>query len=95
MKTAKALGFAKGDFVFTGAFPGIIISDAHTATPCCEVWGFEQEMGSCYAYDLRKLSYPEFVQAVKDQGYDKIEPYSKVSKTVIACAEEIKEVKNG
>ena len=48
MQTAKALGFKKGDFVHTGTFPGIVIGDVDTATPRCEVFGLEHEIGSAY-----------------------------------------------
>jgi hypothetical protein len=70
MITGKNRGFKKGDFVFTGAFPGIIISDVHTFAPCCEVFGFEQECGSAYAKDLRKLTAAEFVIMAGQQGHD-------------------------
>ena len=70
METGKKLGFKKGDFVFTGAFPGIIISDVHTFAPCCEVWGFYHEMGSAYAEDLTLLSWPEFKTLAERYGFD-------------------------
>ncbi len=85
MASAKSLGFAKGDFVFTGMFPGIIIGDAHTSTPLCEVWGIEQEMGSCYASDLRRILYTEFVELLKQHGHNDggLSAYSEESKRVI------------
>lgn len=83
MQTAKKLGFKKGDFVYTGAFPAIIISDAHTSTPCCEVWGFEQEMGSVYASDLRAISAGEFLRMCEENGHNPVTPYSEVSKKAI------------
>jgi len=62
MKTAKALGFKKGNFVSIGGmFVGIIIGDVHTSTPCQETWGFEHETGSAYADELRKISPQEFL----------------------------------
>jgi hypothetical protein len=70
MKTAKALGFKKGDFVHTGAFPGIIVSDAHTRTPVCEVWGYEHETGSAYADDMVLLNWPSFESLAKRYGFD-------------------------
>ncbi len=70
METAKKLGFKKGDFVHTGAFPGIVIGDVHTRTPTCEVWGFEQEMGSAYAEDMALLSWPEFKALAERYGFD-------------------------
>jgi len=70
MKTAKALGFQKGDFVFSGAFPGILIGNAHTATPLIEAWGFEHEMGSAYAEHLRKLTFAEFKAMAEQYGFD-------------------------
>ena len=82
--TGKSLGFKKGEFVWTGAFPGIIISDVRTYAPCCEVWGFEHEMGSAYATDLRKISFDEF--KAQAQGFDG-SAYSEVSKKAIKEAE--------
>jgi len=70
MQTGKQLGFKKGDFVHTGAFPGIIIGDVHTQTPTCEVWGFEHEMGSAYAEDLTLLSWQEFKAVAGRYGFD-------------------------
>ena len=87
MITGKSRGFKKGDFVFTGAFPGIIISDVHTFAPCCEVWGFEHEGGSAYATDLSKLTYDEFISMTKAQGYDQLDPFSDVSKQAIREAQ--------
>jgi len=86
MQTAKAMGYKKGDFVFTGAFPGIIISDVHTATPCCEVWGFEHESGSCYAKDLRKLTLAEFNAMLLQHGYAKADPFSTEAKRSLSVA---------
>ena len=83
MPTGKSLGLKKGDFVYTGAFPGIIISDVHTFAPYCEVWGFEQEMGSCYATDLRKLTYQQFRAAINGP----LNPQAEVSKKAIQEAE--------
>lgn len=70
MTTAKKLGFGLGQLVHTGAFPAVIVSDVNTATPVCEVWGFEQESGSVYASDLRRLTTDEFISAVKSQGHE-------------------------
>lgn len=84
MQTGKSLGFKKGDFVFTGAFAGIIISDVHTYAPCCEVWGFAHEMGSAYATDLRHISYEGFKATARE--YDG-SAYSAVSKKAIKEAE--------
>lgn len=80
--TGKARGFKKGDFVDTGAFPGIIISEVHTFAPCCEVWGIEHEMGSAYADDLRKLTKEEFVEAATRYGFDGT-AYSTVAKAAL------------
>ena len=85
MKTGKALGFKKGDFVHTGAFPGIIISDVQTFAPCCEVWGFEHEMGSAYAEDLTPLTWEGFQQVAKRYGFDGTAD-SKVAQEAIAQA---------
>ncbi len=87
MNTAKALGFKKGDFVHTGAFPGIIVSDAHTRTPVCEVWGFEHESGSAYAEDLVLLNWPTFKSLAERYGFDG-SAYSQVAKDAIATARE-------
>lgn len=55
--TAKALGLKKGDCIITSSgFVGVIISDAHTSRPCCEIWGLAHEGGSVYAHELRKIS---------------------------------------
>jgi len=74
------LGFKVGDLVWTGAFPGIIISDVGTYAPCCEVFGFEQECGSAYAKDLRHLTREEFVMQCSRHGYSgTLRVYSKKS----------------
>ncbi len=84
-KTGKSLGFKKGDFVFTGAFPGIIVSDVNTTAPCCEVWGWEHETGSAYASDLRKLSYPEWLILAERYQFDG-SAYSPVAQAAITSA---------
>ena len=85
MQTAKALGFKKGDFVHTGSFPGIVIGDAHTRTPTCEVWGLEHEMGSAYADDLVLLNWPTFKSLAERYGFDGT-AYSEVAKEAIKSA---------
>lgn len=70
METAKKLGFTKGDFVHTGAFPAVVIGDVHTRTPLCEVWGFEHEMGSAYAEDLAPMTWEEFKAEAGRYGFD-------------------------
>jgi len=87
MNTAKALGFKKGDFVHTGAFPGIIVSDAHTRTPVCEVWGFEHESGSAYADDLVLLNWPTFKSLAERYGFNGT-AYSQEAKDAIRYAQE-------
>ena len=82
MPTGKSLGFVKGDFVMTPAFPGIIISDVRTFAPCCEVWGFEHEMGSAYAKYLVKISKQEFMAVALQHGFDGTS-YSEVSKKAL------------
>ena len=81
MTTAKKLGFVKGDCIATGPFVGVIMSDVHTATPCCEIWGFEHEGGSCYAHDLKKIT----VEQLKDSPYYKQDPvpFSKEAKKAL------------
>lgn len=69
MVTGIKQGLAVGDFVYTGAFPAIIISDVRTSTPCCEVFGYEQECGSAYASDMRKLSKDEFLRMAQELGH--------------------------
>ena len=86
MQTAKKLGFKKGDFVHTGAFPGIVIGDVHTAAPTCEVWGYEHEMGSAYAEDLTPLSWQDFQQVARRYGFDGT-AYSEVAKEAIKQAQ--------
>lgn len=86
METAKRLGFRKGEFVHTGAFPGIIIGDVHRRTPLCEVWGFEHEMGSAYAEDLALLSWPEFRTLAERYGFDGT-AYSEAAKEAIKQAQ--------
>ena len=70
MLTAKKLGFKKGDFVHTGTFPGIVIGDVDTATPRCEVWGVEHEMGSAYAEDLTLMTWEDFQKVAGRYGFD-------------------------
>jgi hypothetical protein len=82
MKSGKSLGFKKGDFVFTGSFPGIIISDVQTYAPCCEVWGYEHEMGSAYAEELIKLDYASFLAMALKYGFDG-QAYSAVARAAI------------
>jgi hypothetical protein len=75
--TAKKLGYALGQLVYTGAFPAVIVGEVNTATPMCEVWGYEQESGSCYASDLRKLTTDEFIALVKAAGHElPLKPWS-------------------
>lgn len=87
MSTGKKLGFKKGDFVHTGAFPGIIISDVQTFAPVCEVWGYEHESGSAYADDLVLLNWPTFESLAKRYGFDG-SAYSAVAKEAIERAQE-------
>jgi hypothetical protein len=87
MITGKSKGLVKGDFVFTGAFPGIIISDVHTYAPCCEVFGFEQECGSAYAKDMRKLTKEDFLMLTEREGHHPpFRVYSKVSYDALKAA---------
>lgn len=51
-KTAKAMGFKKGDWVWYGGWYAKIIGQVHTATPLCFVFGWEEEAGSVYAHDI-------------------------------------------
>lgn len=55
--TAKARGFKKGDYALTGMnFVAKLVSDVHTTTPICEVWGWEHEFGSVYADELQAIT---------------------------------------
>lgn len=82
---AKDMGYKKGDFIWTGSFPGILISDLHTMMPMCEVWGFEQEMGSVYAKDLKRMSKEKFLLAARNHGHSlPLEPYAKEAKAALA-----------
>jgi hypothetical protein len=83
LPTGKSLGFVKGDFVLTPAFPGIIISDVHTYAPCCEVWGWEHEMGSAYAHELQKINKEQFMEYAKQYGFDGT-AYSKVAQQALS-----------
>lgn len=68
--TGKSLGLAKGDMcVNTAGWACLILSDAHTFAPCCRVWGFENECGSVYATELRKVSEQEFNAAKVRMGF--------------------------
>jgi hypothetical protein len=87
MNTGKRLGFKKGDFVHTGAFPGIVIGDVNTGAPTCEVWGYEHEMGSAYADDLVLLNWPTFESLAKRYGFDGT-AYSETAKEAIKNAKE-------
>ena len=69
--TGKALGFKKGDCIATGPFVGVIMSDVHTTTPCCEIWGVAHEGGSCYARDLKKIT----VEQLKQSPFYKQDPH--------------------
>lgn len=86
LNTARALGFRKGDFVHTGAFPGIIVSDVNSRTPVCEVWGFEHESGSAYADDLTLLSWDTFKSLAERYGFNGT-AFSEVAKSAIARAQ--------
>lgn len=74
MTTAKKLGFGLGDLVSTGQmegvpFVGVVVGEVNTATPMCEVWGFEQEQGSVYAHQLKKITTAEFIALVQQAGH--------------------------
>lgn len=69
MQTGIKRDFKVGDLVFTGAFPAIIISDVRTSTPCCEVFGFEQECGSVYATDLKPLPKDDWLRLAAANGH--------------------------
>lgn len=81
--TAKKLGFKKGDFVFTGAFPGIVVGNVNSYAPLIEVWGFEHETGSAYTSDLRLLSGDDFCVAISRLGFGDPKPYCKEAKAAI------------
>ena len=85
MKTAKALGFKKGDLVVTRmGFPGVIIQDVNRATPLLEVWGLEQEMGSVYAEELRAIDRERFTLLAMKHGHAHLESTSAISRKALA-----------
>ena len=68
MKTAKALGILKGQYVVTNmGFVGIVEQQVNTATPMLEVWGLEHEMGSAYAEELVQISATQFLDLLRQQ----------------------------
>lgn len=68
--TGKKLGLKVGDLVVTGAgFAAVIISDVNTHTPCCEVFGIEQECGSDYAESIVKVSIGRWLELAKGYGH--------------------------
>ena len=87
VQTGVRLGFKKGDFVFTGAFPAIIMSDVRTFAPCCEVWGVEHEGGSVLATDLKKITKEQFLDMAQRQGHTlPLAPFSKEGKEALKDA---------
>lgn len=85
--TGVKKGLAVGDFVHTGAFPAIIISDVRTYAPCCEVFGFEQECGSAYAAEMIRLTKGQFLEMCERQGYKQpFEVYSQKSYDALKAA---------
>ena len=87
MLTGKARGFKVGDFVHTGMFPGIIVSDVNTTTPTCEVWGFDHETGSAWAEEIIPLSWTEFSGLARRFGFDGT-AYSKAAQKAINDAQQ-------
>jgi hypothetical protein len=83
MATGKSFGLKVGDLVYTGAFPAVIMSDVGTSTPCCEVFGFEQECGSAYAHDLKKISVEQFVDLTSRLGHT--EPFKVYGKATLSA----------
>lgn len=70
MITGKKLGLKVGDLVTVGAgWPAVIMSDVNTGTPCCEVFGFEQECGSEYATALSKVSIERWMELAAKNGH--------------------------
>lgn len=70
LKTAKSMGFVKGDYAINHlGWVHKLLSDVHTTTPTCEVWGYEHEFGSAYASNLTKIT-PEQAQLInKKRGF--------------------------
>lgn len=89
MKTAKALGIVKGDFIVTpSGFPGIIVADAHTSMPMVEVWGLAHEVGSIYAEQLKKITRKDFLRRVENwvccyTGCEELRPFSPLAKKLL------------
>lgn len=85
--SAKKLGFKKGDFVWTGIFPGIVVSQVHTSTPVCEVWGIEHESGGVYSTDLKKIGRVTFNSLVAQQGHTlPLNPHFEVARDALKGA---------
>jgi hypothetical protein len=84
---ASDMGIMKGQLVYTGAFPGVVIGSLNTGTPMCEVYGIEQEMGSVYADDIRPLTVEEFKSMVVRLGHKlPLKAYSPVTKAALMAA---------
>lgn len=69
LKTARALGISKSDFVHTGTVPGILIDKSNKKMPVCEIWGFEHTTAQVYACEMVKISYEEFLAECLKWGY--------------------------
>lgn len=91
MVTAKFLGFKRGDFVDTGAFPGVVVAYVDTYQPVVEVWGMERGLISVYAKNLRRISFGEFQESVRlhEPGTTLIEGITKAAKEAIRTAERL------
>lgn len=76
LKTAKALGFRKGDWVMLtdSGWYAKLLSDVHTKTPVCFVLGYTYEAGSVYSNTLAKLS-PEMQQALEKKHAERVKSF--------------------
>jgi len=76
LKTAKALGFRKGEWVLLtdSGWYAKLLSDVHTKTPVCYVLGFCHEAGSVYSNTLSKLS-PQMQEALEKKHAEKVKSF--------------------
>ncbi len=85
MKTAKALGFVKGDcvrvVVGTG-YVGIVISKPTKDLLCCEIWGYEHNLALIHVSECTKIR-PSTLKREYFYKLDK-KPQTLVAKRVLA-----------
>lgn len=76
LKTAKALGFRKGEWVLLtdSGWYAKLLSDVHTKTPVCFVLGFAYEAGSVYSNTLAKLS-PDMQRELEKKHAERVKSF--------------------